>query len=118
MPESADDTAHSTDRFAGVDTRTPEVRRLDYMADLVADMTKAVEKVIQNPGQTQRIIYKTEGMGMIGVVCATICVMTLVCLILGAILVVPELHDQRAWTDILRSKVAKLEAGQQSEKTK
>jgi len=116
MNATAVDTSTSGSDLPGViDDRTPEVRRLDYATNLVIDLAAAVDKLIQNmpQGNTQRIIYKTEGMGTVGVVCATICAMCLLFLILGAILIVPEIHDLNAWKDIHQAKIAKLEAQQE-----
>ncbi len=116
----ADSPEPSEPMFVDHRWREREAQRYDAICDQVVEMNNLVKILVEKipEGQTQTVLYKSEGMGIVGVVCATICVMTLVCLILGAILIVPEIHDLRAWTDILRSKVAKVEAGQQSDKAK
>jgi hypothetical protein len=96
----------------GLDSRSPELRRLDFMVDQVGDLASSVRELVDRipQGQTQTVIHKTQGMGMVGVVCATVCVMCVVVLILGAIIFVPELHDLRAWQDINRRDIARLQA--------
>src|SRR6185369_669047 len=106
MHESADDTPQSEDKFAGLDTRSPEVRRLDYMADLVVKLTESVQKVIEHaPHQTkQHVTYKVEGMGAVGVVCAVVCICCVLMMLGSGWLIAiefgkqnAELHDLRAW---------------------
>ena len=109
-----------------VDHRSREAQRYDAICDQVMESSAEVQQLsvlcrelivtIPKQGTLPEIHYKSEGMGIVGVICATICVMTLVLfLILGAILVVPEIHDLRAWLDINRAKIAKLEAMQQTQ---
>lgn len=102
------------------DDRTAEVRRLDYLTDQMIDLTNLVRTVIESmpAGNTQTVIHKQQGMGFVGVICASVCVMCVVVLILGAIVFVPDLHDIKAWQDILRRDVARLQATQQTEQRK
>ena len=118
MHESADATQYPEDKFAGLDTRSPEVKRLDYMTNLVVDLTQAVQKVIDHmpAGTTQTVIHKQQGMGMVGVVCATVCVMCVLFLILITVIFVPEIHDLKAWQDINRKDIARLQAQQENRK--
>jgi hypothetical protein len=122
MPESVDATQpaldNSGDEFAGLDTRSPEVRRLDYMADLVVRLTESVQKVIEHAphSHTQTIIHKTQGMGTVGVICATVSIMCVLFMILGAIVFVPDIHDLKAWNDITRKDIARLQAQQEKGK--
>lgn len=97
------------------DDRTRDVQRMDYMRDQIIEVTKLVREVIDNlpAGNTQTVIHKTQGMGIVGVICATVCVMCVVILILGAIIFVPDLHDLKAWIGIQNTKIAKLEAQQE-----
>jgi hypothetical protein len=91
--------------------RSPEAQRYDAFCDQAFRMEKAAERLMDG-GQHQTVLHRTEGMGYIGVICASVCVMCVVVLIVGAILIVPELHDLRAWKDIHAAKIAKLEAQQ------
>ena len=110
-----------------VDHRSREAQRYDAICDQVMETSAQVQKIndlfrelidtIPKQGTIQEIHYKSEGMGVVGVICATICAMSVLFLILGAILVVPEIHDLRAWLDINRAKIAKLEAVQQTQGT-
>ena len=105
------------------DDRRRDAQRYDAVCDQVIEthaqvremntLIRALIESVPSGRQVQEVHYKSEGMGMIGVICATICAMSVLFLILGAILVVPEIHDLRAWLDINRAKIAKLEAAQQ-----
>jgi hypothetical protein len=104
------------------DFRTAEQTRYDALCDLLKRSMEQTERAetliltlaesVQN-GTHQTVIHKTEGMGMVGVVCATVSIMCALFLILGAIIFVPDIHDLKAWQDILRKDVARLQAGQE-----
>jgi hypothetical protein len=81
------------------------------------DLTKLVREVIDNipAGNTQTVIHKTQGMGTVGVICATVCVMCVVILILGAIIFVPDIHDLRAWQSTFGRDLAAIKAVQQQQ---
>jgi ABC-type uncharacterized transport system ATPase subunit len=116
----ADIRASNGDDLPGVrDTRTAEVRKYDAICDQVIAMNELVKELVDKipQGQTQTVLYKSHGMGVIGAVCATVCVMCVLVVILGAIIFVPEIHDLRAWQDINRKDIARLQA-QLLEKTK
>ena len=100
--------------------RSREAQRYDAICDQVMETSAQVQKIndlfrelidtIPKQGTIQEIHYKSEGMGIVGVICATICVMTLLITILAAIFIVPTLHDLNAWTNIFNGRVSKLEA--------
>jgi len=105
--------------------RTPEQIRYDATADQIRETAQVarevadmVRELVSNGahGNVQTVIHKTQGMGVVGVICATICVMCIVVLILGAIIFVPDIHDLRAWQDIMRKDIARLQAGQEKGK--
>jgi len=105
---------------ADYDARTTDQIRYDAMSDQVreaaasvTDLAKIVRELAANPGNSQTIYHRTEGMGTVGVICATVCVMCVVVLILGAVIFVPDIHDLRAWQDIMRKDIARLQAGQE-----
>ena len=130
MNATAADTSTSGSDLPGViDDRTPEVRRLDYATNLVIDLAAAVDKLIQNmpQGNTQRIIYKTEGMGALGIICAALCVLCVLFVIVGVVVISSDttksearmdgrLRDLQAWNDITRKDIARLQAQQENRK--
>ncbi len=89
--------------------RSPEAQRYDAFCDIAFRMEKYAERMLDG-GQNQTVIHRTEGMGMIGVVCATICATVLLAMVVVTILVAMEIHDMKAWQDQLRQKMAKLDA--------
>lgn len=102
------------------DDRPAEVQKMDYLRDQVIELTETVRLLIDKlpQGQTQTVIHKQQGMGTVGAVCATVCVMCALFLILGAIVFVPDIHDLKAWQDILRRDVARLQAQLPQQKEK
>lgn len=60
-------------------------------------------------GNVQTVIHKSAGIGAWGAAAVTACFMTFMGMILLAIVVIPELHDLKAWSDIYRSKIYALE---------
>ena len=64
----------------------------------INDLFRELIDTIPKQGTVQEIHYKSEGMGIVGVICATICVMTLLITILAAIFISSmTLHDLNAW---------------------
>lgn len=63
----------------------------------------------QQGGNVQTVIHKSTGIGPWGAAAVTACFMTFLGMILLAIVVIPELHDLKAWSDIYRSKIYALE---------
>lgn len=107
-----DDIPTEEDWRAG---RPEEMKRIDLMVDQMAEMAIGMKTLGDlvgriGTGQTQRVVYKQEGMGVVGIICATVCVMCVVIVILGAIVFVPDIHDLRAWNDITRKDIARLQA--------
>jgi hypothetical protein len=101
------------------DGRTLEQVRYDAMSDKVHDAADTVlelaklVKELAHGGTTNTVIHKTEGMGAVGILCACVCVFCALFIILGAVMIVPEIHDLRAWQDINRKDIARLQAQQQ-----
>lgn len=100
--------------------RSREAQTFDAFCDQATRIEESVNKLLDHMGhsQNQTVYHVQKGMGSIGIVCAAICGLCVLFLILGSILIVPELHDAKAWLDILRRDVARLQAGQQTEKGK
>lgn len=113
-----EDNQESDDLPGVTDRRTADVRRMDYLRDQVIEINELVKTLVEKipQGQIQHVVYETKGMGAIGVICAAICGLCVLFLLLGAIFIVPELHDLKAWQDILRKDVAKIQAQQENRK--
>jgi hypothetical protein len=113
------DIHEAPDNVAGVDMRTKTVRRLDYLTDQMIDLTKLVREIVDNMpphGTAQVVIHKNEGLGSWGVAGVVACFFTVLMMILSAIIFVPEIHDLRAWHDIDRKDIARLQAAQEKVK--
>jgi hypothetical protein len=84
---------------------------MDLLVDQVNSLLGRMDEVLRHDrGHTQTVVHKTAGMGPWGAAAVTACMFTFLGLILLAVVLVPEVHDLRAWNDINRGKVAKLEA--------
>ena len=105
------------------DPRTEREREYDAIVDLLrqsADQVHAlsdlVRTTIERGGSTQTVIHKTEGMGAVGIFCAVVCVCCVLFVILGAVMIVPEIHDLRAWRDIHQNHISAIEAREEKRK--
>ena len=104
------------------DFRTAEQTRYDALCDLLKRSMEQTERAetliltlaesVQN-GTHQTVIHKQEGMGAVGILCACVCVFCALFIILGAVMIVQEIHDLLAWQDINRKDIARLQAQQQ-----
>lgn len=83
------------------------VKRLDATAAMFVEVVQALKE--QHGGNTQTIVHHQAGMSVWGAVAVTSCIFTFLGLILFSLVVIPELHDLRAWSDIFRSKIYALE---------
>lgn len=88
------------------DDRDPDTVRFDLLVDQVNALVGKMDAVIERGGNTQTVIHKTAGMGPWGAAAVTACF----CCMLGLIFIALDMHDLRAWNDINRAKIAKLEA--------
>lgn len=99
------------------DERDPETIRTDLLIDQVNALCARMDAVLASDrGNTQTVVHKTAGMGAWGAAAVTACMFTFLGLILLSVVMIPEIHDLRAWNDILRSKAAKLESFHAKEK--
>ena len=105
------------------DPRTEREREYDAIVDLLrqsADQVHAlsdlVRTTIERGGSTQTVIHKTEGMGAVGIFCAVVCVCCVLFVILGEVVVVPEINDLRAWRDIHQNHISAIEAREEKRK--
>lgn len=93
------------------DDRDPDTVRFDLLVDQVNALVGKMDAVIETRGSnTQTVIHKTAGMGPWAAAAVTACFFTFLGLILLAVVILPDLHDLQAWQDIMRQKIAKLEA--------
>ena len=94
------------------------------MDDLKAEVARTIDEVRQVAdilrglsGNTQTIVHRSEGMGAWGAAAVVACFLTYLTLIVFAIYIIPEVHDVKAWNEVLRGKVAKFEAQQLEKKS-
>lgn len=88
------------------------------MSDLQPDQAERIQREIERlcnileKHHSQITVTHTQassiGGWQVAAVCA--CFFTMFALIIALIFAVPEVHDLRAWQDVLRQRVAKLEA--------
>lgn len=110
------------------DPRTPEQIRYDAIGDQVREATRLVREVAETVreftvgghGNVQTVIHKTEGMGIVGGICASICVLCVVFIVVIVIFINGALRDLWAWKDVHANDIAALKAQVQQlrEKTK
>ena len=101
------------------DERDAETVRMDLLVDQVNALLGKMDEVLKaDRGNTQTVIHKTAGMGPWGAAAVTACMFTFLGLIGLAVVLIPELHDLRAWNDINRAKIARLEAKPSQEQPK
>ena len=58
------------------------------------------------------VTQKQEGLGGWNIAAVCACFFTMFALIIALIVIIPEVHDLRAWRDIHSAKIARLEAAQ------
>lgn len=104
------------ERPAEDDSTTRADLAIDMVNQLCAKVDVSMEEfrelVKQRGGNTQKFeaTVKTAGMGPWAAAAVTACFFTFLGLILLAVVILPDLHDLQAWQDIMRQKIAKLEA--------
>lgn len=89
----------------------PNVVRTDVLIDRVNALTDTIDKLIRHESSTttQTVIHKSSGVGPWAAAAICACFFTFLGLILFALVVIPEMHDLKAWSDIYRSKIYTLE---------
>jgi hypothetical protein len=94
------------------DERDPATVRVDLVVDQVNALCAKIDQYMDRapPGQNVHVTHRTPGMSAGMAAAVTACFFTFLGLILLAIVLIPDVHDLQAWSDILRAKVAKLEA--------
>lgn len=87
------------------------VRRLDASVASFVECIEVLKEQQKNFGNanTQTVVHQQAGMGAWSIAAVVACFFTFLGLILFAMVVIPELHDLKAWSDIYRSKIYTLE---------
>lgn len=98
----------------------PAITRADLAIEQVNQLCENIDQAMaefrelaktRGNSQTVEVTHKTAGLGPWAAAAVTACFFTFLGLILLAVIILPDLHDLQAWQDIMRSKIAKLEAG-------
>lgn len=92
------------------DDRDPDTVRFDLLVDQVNALVGKMDAVIDRGGNTQTVIHKTAGLGPWGAAAVTACFFTFLGLILLAMLILPDIHDLKAWSDIYRTRIQEISA--------
>jgi len=85
------------------------VNQLCAKVDVSMEEFRELVKARAN-GNTQTVIHKTAGLGPWGAAAVTACFFTFLGLILLAIMILPDLHDLKAWSDIYRTRIQEISA--------
>lgn len=64
----------------------------------------------QTSAQTTTVIHRTAGVGPWAAAAITACFFTAIMLVGFAMIVLPELHDHKAWIDLYRGQISKNQA--------
>lgn len=89
----------------------PAAGRADDVSEEIRQLTAQIRDLVGQladiPGQNvQTVIHKSEGFGAWGTAAVVACF----CTWFGLILVMFDIHDLRAWVDVLKQRVTILES--------
>jgi hypothetical protein len=90
-----------------------DAQRLNELIGKLDGLTAVIEERVKQEssgGHTQTVIHKSEGMGAWGAAAVVACFFTVLMMIFGAVIFVPDIHDLRAWKDIHHNDIAALKA--------
>jgi hypothetical protein len=102
-----DETNDFGDR--GID---PTTVKIDVLIDTVSALCSRLDeysKTDSSHNNHQTVIHKSEGMTAWGAAAVAACFFTFLGLILFAIIILPDIHDLQAWSDIYRQRITALE---------
>lgn len=85
------------------------VKQLDASVATFIECISAFKEQGFGNSHTQTVVHQHSGMSTWGAVAVTSCIFTFLGLILFSLVVIPELHDLKAWSDVYRSKIYALE---------
>jgi hypothetical protein len=91
---------------------TPTGKDFDVLIVQMQDLAAAVEKLIERvpQSQTQTVIHKQSGMGATGVVCAAICALCVIFLVVELNRIDGRLRDLDAWRSVHSNDIGALKA--------
>lgn len=84
--------------------------KINQTTEKLERLIGTVERASRAFGNTQTVIHKSEGPGPLLAASIAVCGCTLLMMVLLVVWLVPEIHDMKAWQDILRKDVARLQA--------
>lgn len=93
------------------DNRDASTIRMDLLVDQVNVLCAKFDQYIDHkPGNSQTVVtHRTEGMSPWAGAAMAACFFTFLGLILFALIVIPEIHDLKAWSDVYRGGISILE---------
>lgn len=94
----------------GFDERDPDTVKVDLLVDQVNALLTKMDQVMERGHQSQTVIHKSEGMGAWGAAAVTACCFTFLGLILFAFIVLPDVHDLKAYQQNHEKRINKLES--------
>ena len=89
-------------------------RKVDILFDTMVELTAQVRRVceVSEGRNVQTVIHKSTGMGPWGAAAVVACFATWFGILAILLWTIPEIHDLRAWQDILRKDVSRIQASQ------
>ncbi|HKS95553.1 MAG TPA: hypothetical protein VJV74_05400 [Terriglobia bacterium] len=85
----------------------PLAEKIDQLTARVGELVKLLAED-QGRGHVQKVIHQTQGMGAWGAAAVTACFFTSLMLIGLSIVVIPDLHDLKAWESIFGRDLAAI----------
>ncbi len=127
------DASPEPERQRFVDDRRRDAQRYDAVCDQVIEthaqvreMSTLVMALIENipKGQVQEVHYKTEGMGTLGVICAAVCALCVLFIVVESVRqesnavkmearIDGRLRDLEAWRGVHSTKIQNLESARE-----
>ena len=105
------------------DDRRRDAQRYDAICDQVIAMNELVKELVEKipQGQTQLVTYRTEGLGAVGIICAAICALCVVFIVVESVRqessavktearIDGRLRDLEAWRGVHSTKIQNLES--------
>jgi len=86
--------------------------RVDALTARLGEVLDHLERLGTN-SNTQRVLVQQSGIGPWQIAAVASCFFTMFALIIALVVIVPDIHDLRAWRDIHSAKIARLEVVQE-----
>ncbi len=87
-------------------------QQMGAMTERLGEVLAHLESIGSNQN-TQRVLVQQSGIGPWQIAAVASCFFTMFALIIALVVIVPDIHDLRAWRDIHSAKIARLEAAQE-----